>query len=203
MNDELFSVPCPFSAWASYEIYQVNTRVELVYAAQQFREALLHGGVEPTLSYIFDVAPEVHQRDIYGLASVLHTIVYLVMASEDERETVYADIRSADWRLRLCGTDFFVVVVSPCYSATHPRYVHRRSLILFQPESQFGYFNITTNEHRATYTRLAEAEFHRLGRRYFYHHQKMTPKSLRFVLDEDGSGVEWWTTQKLDGVSPR
>ncbi len=189
-------VICPFASWASYFIYSARSQAQLIREAERFGRRLIHGGSMPLYSHVFCLPCDLH-NDIDGLAQIFKAVVATAAQQGKNPEATYARILSRHWRLKLCGQSFFAIAMSCCYSPTHPRFIPSGSQIIFQPEGQFTYFKITTNAHRSSHTKLAKEEFTKYGRRFFDHHANGTPKSLRFVLAENGQGVEWWTSKSM------
>lgn len=145
-------------------------------------------------SSIFAISVEMPKssNNILSLASIFHYLVYSANSTQLGRNQLYADIREPQWRLMIENTAFFAIVLSPLYPTTHHRHIEPTSLLLFQPESIFTAFGITTGPSRFHLSRAIEARFRNAGRPYASTHKRNVPKSQRIVLTNEGAPISWW-----------
>ena len=126
------------------------------------------------------------------LAGLFRAFVEVAVKTAGSNDCFRTGIDGPDWRLTIADTPLFALTLSNCYPLDHPRYLSGPSAFVFQPEALFAFHGITSNGDRSKYTAVAHEMFAKRGRRFFSHHDKGTPKALRFVLDSDGYGLRWW-----------
>jgi FPC/CPF motif-containing protein YcgG len=131
---------------------------------------------------------------VRSLASLFRYLVHYANSTRIARKTLYADILSPSWRLKVEGATLFAIALSPVYPATHHRHTEPASLLLFQPERLFTSFGITSSPARPAISRAVAKRFAQAGRPYSSAHLSGTPKSLRTVRTVEDNAVEWWTS---------
>lgn len=195
---EVQGTPCPFAGRGSYVGLTVRRASDLPKAVVALRIFSLRQEFHRSHMFALAVNPAVHSDSIPELGALFRHIVHNANDGPAPRAQLYAQVESTNWRLHINGRPMFALVLSPCYSTSHPRKSTMSTLLLFQPEVLFDNLGITTNKQRQRYTETSARSFHRAGREYHHAHALGIPKAFRVVLDHNGSGIRWWLSPERD-----
>jgi hypothetical protein len=185
--------PCPYAPRSVTTLgLSVTDVLSLRCAAtllQQYSRAI---DLHETTMFAVQFATEVVPGGLRTLASLFRYIVHHANSTEGGRNQLYANILEPSWRLTVEDAKLFAIALSPLYPITHHRYTESESLLLFQPESLFTRFGITSGPSRIALSQTVAERFSRAGRPYISAHPHGVPKSLRIILTVGDVGIEWW-----------
>jgi hypothetical protein len=177
------STPCPFRNRVMH--VEVDATSGMYKARQAIARVIKR--VESEQKYItIRLTREYENTSLSSLAELLSSLF------KSQSNEQCADWTFSPEHLSVAGIPIFCVVVSNIYPRHHPRHCIEGTFLIVQPESLFTKLGVTTNPKRSGITREVERSFRLVGKDYYHHHRKRTPKTARILLDFHGEPYKWW-----------
>ncbi|MGJ7442920.1 hypothetical protein [Aquipuribacter sp. MA13-6] len=118
---------------------------------------------------------------------------------EDGSVLAPSEVEQFDWQFSICGTRFFMLVLSPVYSVSHPRHIASEcSWVLLQTERAFTQMMPRTRYSHADRDGIKtkiRAAFERVGKGYYGSDERPRQEAARYIMSADPIDrvvVEWW-----------